>query len=52
MFHNNRDKVMVDTQEALLDEGTVEEKQKELVSDDQIKEDLSSKKSLVPLSST
>lgn len=37
---------MVDTQEALLDEETVEEKQEELVSDDQIKEDLNSKKSL------
>jgi len=46
MVHNNRDKVMVDTQEAFLDDETVEKKQKELVSDDQIKEDLSSKKSL------
>jgi len=46
MVHNNRDKAMVDTQEALLDDETVEKKQKELVSDDQIKEDLSSKKSL------
>ncbi|EGG99448.1 RNA polymerase sigma factor RpoS [gamma proteobacterium IMCC2047] len=46
MVHNNRDKAMVDTQDALLDEETVEEKQDQLVSEGQIKEDLSSKKSL------
>lgn len=46
MVDNNRDKTMVDAEEALLDEEAVEDKQERLVSDDQIKEDLKSKKSL------
>jgi len=37
---------MADTQEALLEEATVEDKQEKLVSEDVIKEDLNSKKSL------
>jgi len=46
MVYKNRDKAMADTQEALLEEATVEDKQEKLVSEDVIKEDLNSKKSL------
>jgi len=46
MVYNNRDKAMANTQEALLEEEAVENKQDKLVSENVIKEDLNSKKSL------